>query len=373
MRCPLCGAVAEQFWDGQDGPGGPGGQDRRNGHDTQDGPGGPGGPAAPGAADEREMFRAYEPPPVEEDLWVSRTMTPGAGADSGGPSAGSSGPPARRRLLITVAVVALGCLGAAAAVVAGTGGGGDAGRDAAGPGQPPRVGSPELPGLGGAVTPGPGEGAGGSAGEGADAGEGSGEGEAGGAAPGPGATTAAPSPSGSGSGGGHGPGAGEWAGPGCTTGTYREHGRFENGKAAWYTVTKGGYKGATCDGRFSAVPMSGSPDIDRGSTAVWSWKLDASYEKCALAIYVPDSGHDADAAGDPTVYQVLADPADGTSGYRTFGVRQTAHRGSLVPVGSYPVKGKTFSVRLVDRGQDWGSQERFGAHHAAAQMKVTCA
>ncbi|MEV7087499.1 adhesin [Streptomyces sp. NPDC093085] len=280
-----------------------------------------------------------------------------------GPASGPSAPAARKRLLGTVAVVALGCLAVTVAVVVNNAGGDD-GSDLSGSGRPPRADAPELPGLGGGSdTP--------------STIPGGGTGEAGGAAPGTSAPpfprpTPSGSPSPAPSGAADGPGEGEWAGPGCTTGSYREHGRFENGKAAWYTVKTGGYKGSSCDGRFSSVPMSGSPYVDGHSSAVWSWKLDASYEKCALAVYVPDSGRDADVAGDPTVYQVLADPADAASGYATFGVRQTAHRGSLVEVGSHEVKGGTFSVRMVDRGQDWGSEERFGAHHAAAQMRVTC-
>ncbi|WP_328888533.1 adhesin [Streptomyces sp. NBC_00316] len=163
-----------------------------------------------------------------------------------------------------------------------------------------------------------------------------------------------------------------WAGPGCSTGEYREHGRFENGDNGWYTVASGGYRGSTCDGRFSAVPMSGSPTEDRGNTATWSWHLGSGYHECALTVFVPDSGRDRDVAGDPTVYRVLSDPDDADSAYTGFAVRQTVHRGSPVEVSSYPVKGNTFAVQLIDRGRDWGDEARVGAHHAAAQLKVDC-
>ncbi|MER6996939.1 adhesin [Streptomyces sp. NPDC000410] len=169
------------------------------------------------------------------------------------------------------------------------------------------------------------------------------------------------------------PGVDEWAGPGCSTGHYSERGRTENGDAAWYTVRSGGQRDGDCDGSFTAVPMSGSPTKDGGATAIWSWDLDEDYEKCSLAVYVPASARAADVAGDPTFYRVLADPRDTGSGYTGFGVRQTAHRGSLVSVGSYPVKGgDTFAVQLLDRGRDWGDASRTGAHHAAAQMRLTC-
>ncbi|MGW7053858.1 adhesin [Streptomyces sp. NPDC054888] len=163
-----------------------------------------------------------------------------------------------------------------------------------------------------------------------------------------------------------------WAGPGCSSGHYEEFGRFENGDAGWYTVGSGGYDGASCDGRFTAVPMSGAPDRDRGNTATWSWQVGSGFEECALSVYVPRGHRDTDVAGHPTFYRLLADPDDEDSSYAAFAVRQTAHRGSLVSVGSYEVKGDRFAVQLLDRGRDWGDEELVGAHHAAAQMRLTC-
>ncbi|QNE79345.1 adhesin [Streptomyces finlayi] len=184
-----------------------------------------------------------------------------------------------------------------------------------------------------------------------------------------------------------------WAGPGCpqgsgdsaapggsggsgdsagSTGEYRERGRFENGQAGWYTVGSGGFTGGSCDGRFSAVPMSGSPTEDRGGTAIWSWHLGKGFRECALTVFVPSSGRDRDVAGDPTFYRVLSDPDDTDSAYTGFAVRQPEHRGSPVDVRSFPVKGAVFAVQLIDRGRDWGDEELAGAHHAAAQLKVSC-
>ncbi|MFJ7329367.1 adhesin [Streptomyces cyaneofuscatus] len=163
----------------------------------------------------------------------------------------------------------------------------------------------------------------------------------------------------------------QWAGPGCTAGEYREYGRFERGEAGWYAVASGGFTGGGCDGRFSAVPMSGSPTEDRGSTATWSWHLGEGFRSCALTVFVPE-GRARDVAGDPTVYRVLSDPADAHSAYTGFAVRQTQHRGSAVEAGTYPVKGDAFAVLLIDRGRDWGASDRVGAHHAAAQMRVVC-
>lgn len=165
---------------------------------------------------------------------------------------------------------------------------------------------------------------------------------------------------------------GQWAGPGCGTGTYQERGRHESGDAGWYTVDSGGFTGGGCDGRFSAIPMSGSPTEDRGSTATWIWKLGQGFRECALTVFVPDSGRARDVAGEPTVYRVLSDPDDADSAYTGFAVLQTEHRGTAVAVGGYPVKGDVFAVRLIDRGRDWGDARRVGAHHAAAQMKASC-
>ncbi|MFE6935993.1 adhesin [Streptomyces sp. NPDC057699] len=163
-----------------------------------------------------------------------------------------------------------------------------------------------------------------------------------------------------------------WAGPGCTTGEYAEYGRFERGDAGWYTVDSGGFTGGSCDGRFSAVPMSGSPVQDRGSSAVWSWHLGAGFRECALTVFVPRSVRDRDVAGDPTVYRVLSDPRDTDSAYTGFAVHQPEHRGTALDVRSYPVKGDTFAVQLVDRGRDWGDAALVGAHHGAAQLRASC-
>ncbi|MFF3340671.1 adhesin [Streptomyces flavidovirens] len=163
-----------------------------------------------------------------------------------------------------------------------------------------------------------------------------------------------------------------WAGPGCSSGHYEESGRFENGDAGWYTVKSGGWEDGSCDGRFSAVPMSGSPDKDRDNSATWSWQVGDSFDECALSVYVPKSHRATDVAGNPTFYRLLADPDDNESSYAAFTVRQTAHRGSLVSVGSYEVKDGRLAVQLLDRGRDWGDADLVGAHHAAAQMKLTC-
>ncbi len=291
----------------------------------------------------------------------------GGGWNEGGEArSGGVFPPShsRGRVLATAiaTVVALGLVSAAVVLVAGAGSGD--GTDSGAARTPPtRVAPPQLPGLDGPgdatddATPPPSSDP---SGQSSDPSDQSSEPSSGGESD----SESGGAPS-------------MWAGPGCTapSGRYREEGRFENGEAAWYTVREGGHQGDSCDGRFSAVPMSGSEDRDGDSSATWSFELGKAYktyEKCALAVHVPDTGRDRDVAGRPTFYKVLADPSDDHSTYAAFAVRQTVHRGSLVKVGSYAVKGDTFTVRMLDRGQDWGREELVGAHHAAAQMRLDC-
>lgn len=119
-------------------------------------------------------------------------------------------------------------------------------------------------------------------------------------------------------------------------------------------------------------PHVGEPGPGPGSSAVWSWYLGDGFRECALTVFVPRSVRDSDVAGAPSVYRVLSDPRDTDSAYTGFAVRQPEHRGTAVDVRSYPVKGDTFAVQLVDRGRDWGDAELVGAHHAAAQLKASC-
>ncbi len=164
-----------------------------------------------------------------------------------------------------------------------------------------------------------------------------------------------------------------WAGPGCTGGGhYREHGRYADGDDGWYTVPAGGHRGDGCDGRFTAVPMSGSATRDYGNTATWTWYVGSGHTHCSIAVTVPNPRRPQDVAGQPTTYHVLADPDDPRSAVKSFRIDQTEVRGSGVIVARVPVTGRQVTVQLVDRGVDWGSDDRTGAHHAAAQMRADC-
>ncbi|MFF4230949.1 adhesin [Streptomyces sp. NPDC001820] len=170
-----------------------------------------------------------------------------------------------------------------------------------------------------------------------------------------------------------GPSYSAWAGPGCTGGgQYRERGRYSDGDDGWYTVDEGGHKADGCDGSFSAIPMSGSSTKDSGGTATWSWYVGSGYTSCSVSVVVPESRRDRDVAGKPSTYNVLADPDDEDSAIKSFEIDQTSLRGSGLIVEKIPVRDQQLAVQLVDRGIDWGSDERDGAHHAAAQMRADC-
>ncbi|MFJ8075370.1 adhesin [Streptomyces sp. NPDC096176] len=170
-----------------------------------------------------------------------------------------------------------------------------------------------------------------------------------------------------------GPSYSAWAGPGCTGGgRYREEGRFRDGDDGWYTVSSGGHRGDGCDGSFTAIPMSGSRTEDRGGSATWFWYVGSGYRTCSIAVVVPDSGRDRDAAGQPTTYNVLKDPEDPGSTVKTFEIDQTKLRGRGLVIEKVPVHDQQLTVQLVDRGQDWGADDRGGAHHGAAQMRAEC-
>ncbi|NUL04374.1 adhesin [Streptomyces lunaelactis] len=163
-----------------------------------------------------------------------------------------------------------------------------------------------------------------------------------------------------------------WAGPGCSGGgLYKERGRYSDGDDGWYEVDEGGHRGDGCDGSFTAIPMSGSTTKDSDGTATWSWYVGSGYTTCSVSVVIPESRRDRDVAGEPTTYNVLADPDDQDSAIKSFRIDQTKLRGSGLIVEKIPVRNQQLAVQLVDRGQDWGG-DRDGAHHAAAQMRADC-
>lgn len=165
-----------------------------------------------------------------------------------------------------------------------------------------------------------------------------------------------------------------WTGPGCVTSAYAgyyEEGRYSDGIEGWYTVGSGGWAGGHCDGSFAAVPMSGSRTRDRDNSATWWWSVGPDSDECELGVYVPE-GSSRDVGGDPTTYRMVTEPENGEPESTIFRIDQTVNRGRLVDAGTYRAGGGRIEVTLLDRGQDWDDDGPTYAHHAAAQMKITC-
>ncbi|MFD4142964.1 adhesin [Streptomyces sp. NPDC058572] len=163
-----------------------------------------------------------------------------------------------------------------------------------------------------------------------------------------------------------------WAGPGCSGGgRYTESGRFRDGFDGWYTVNTGGHSGNGCDGRFTAVPMSGSRTKDKDGSVTWSWYVGSGYETCSVSVIIPKAPRPEDVAGAPTTYNVLADPDDADSTIKSFEIDQVELRGRGAIVEKIPVRDQQLTIQLVDRGQNRG-QGRESQHHAAAQMRADC-
>ncbi|MGW1847546.1 hypothetical protein [Streptomyces sp. NPDC001966] len=164
------------------------------------------------------------------------------------------------------------------------------------------------------------------------------------------------------------------AGPGCPTpagGGYQQDGYFSDGSAGWYTRPSGGWSGNGCNGRYVSVPMSGDTGVDAKSRVKWWWKPGTAARTCQISVYIPNVSNSLYVGGHPTKYHVLVNANDRTSMYSSFTINQVAHRGQWVDAGTFALKGSTIGVKLLDRGDDW-SKGWEKAHHAAAQIKVTC-
>ncbi|WP_406408299.1 hypothetical protein OG923_07130 [Streptomyces halstedii] len=164
------------------------------------------------------------------------------------------------------------------------------------------------------------------------------------------------------------------AGPGCPVpsgGGYKQHNYFADGTKGWYTRTTGAWTGDGCNGGYVAVPMSGSTSTDAKNRVMWWWRPGTMARTCQISVFVPHSNTTLYVGGHPTTYHVLVDANDRTTKYDSFTVNQASLRGRWVDAGTFSMKGATIGVKLLDRGDDWSSG--WGkAHHAAAQMKVTC-
>ncbi|MFF9347591.1 hypothetical protein [Streptomyces sp. NPDC014734] len=163
-------------------------------------------------------------------------------------------------------------------------------------------------------------------------------------------------------------------GRGCATpsgGGYQRDNFYTDGSNGWYARSSGGWTGDGCNGSYDSVPMSGDTNTDMQSRVKWWWNPGTKARTCQISVYIPNIGSTLYVGGHPTTYHVLVNANDRTTKYDSFTINQVNHRGQWVNAGTFAMKGSTIGVKLLDRGDDW-SKGWEKAHHAAAQMKVTC-
>ncbi|MFD9959935.1 hypothetical protein [Amycolatopsis sp. NPDC058986] len=152
------------------------------------------------------------------------------------------------------------------------------------------------------------------------------------------------------------------AGPGCSAGSFGKPGYYTKGDEGWLGSGSGGYGGDGCNGSFYSVPMSGD-NRDGDNSAVWNFTTGpVSQGSCQVLVYIP-TGDATRVGGNPSYYTV--------SSGGSFQINQTQQQGRWVDAGRFAVSGGKFSVQLHSRGVDWKNSGGL-AHHAAAQLKITC-
>lgn len=150
---------------------------------------------------------------------------------------------------------------------------------------------------------------------------------------------------------------------------YYTEGRDSN----WYNRAKGGWTGDGCGGRVLAIPMSGEAAVDdNANVIVWWFKPDTlTAGSCAVSVYVPGTGDPMDAAGAPAHYKAYASADAGGTLVGEFDVDQTSHQGQWVSAATLRLTGGRLSIRMVNRGIDWGTG-RDGAHLGVSALRIAC-
>jgi hypothetical protein len=140
----------------------------------------------------------------------------------------------------------------------------------------------------------------------------------------------------------------------------------------WYARSYGGWTGDGCAGRVVSVPMSGSRYTDdRDNVVVWWFRLPPGVTGCAVAVFVPDTGHVLDAAGAPATYLVYATTYTSGTPFAEITVDQVHNQGRWVDAGTVHPPGDQLAVRLATRGIDFGPG-RAGAHLGVSALRARC-
>lgn len=158
------------------------------------------------------------------------------------------------------------------------------------------------------------------------------------------------------------------AGPGCGGGGYTRVGYYTDGKSGWLAGSDG-YSGAGCDGRFDALPMSGTTTGDDPNLYA-RWTFDpGSHHDCAVTVYTPKNGSNVYVGGSPAHFSVHQ--VSGGTSLAGFHIDQPASLGRWVSGRSFTASGP-FYVRLDNTGQDWSGDKKTYAHIAAGRIRATC-
>jgi hypothetical protein len=124
-----------------------------------------------------------------------------------------------------------------------------------------------------------------------------------------------------------------------------DHGFEVGGRTgAWRTVASGGWLGQGCRGSFESVPMLAKDQATgSGQYALWWFHPTASFSRCDLSIYLPDS---PDVTASNVRYVVLA--GRGGTPIAELNIDQARSRGTWVSAGSYPSGSDGVALELQD-------------------------
>ncbi|MEV4615658.1 hypothetical protein AB0K43_24155 [Kitasatospora sp. NPDC049258] len=151
--------------------------------------------------------------------------------------------------------------------------------------------------------------------------------------------------------------------------SFSQYGWWE-GSHGWFTQT-GGFAGASCNGKFTSMPMSGSATKDDGNSVVWTFRTaPVTSGTCKISVYIPNNKDIRVVGGAPAYYTVQSGSAPGSGTIGSFGVNQVKNLGQWVSAGSFTLTGGYISVMLHTRGVDFDGANH--AHLAAAAARADC-
>ncbi len=170
---------------------------------------------------------------------------------------------------------------------------------------------------------------------------------------------------------------GALAGYGCPQrpqARFREAGWYADGINGFLGVSAGGWDHQGCDGRFGAMPMSGSAiRPDPGNYAMWTFRTaPVTAGTCQIAVYVPADPSVEHVGGDPARYQVYDSATASGPAAGSFTIGELARRGQWVSGGSYRLTRGVLAVKLISSGLDWHGNVVTHAHLPVTQVMVFC-